>query len=202
MKCKEVLKLLKVTRQTLCSYIKNGKIIGKKLPNGRYDYDEESVYKLLGKGYSRKNVVYCRVSSSKQKNDLKNQKNTLENFCMKNGVVISDIYEDIGSGINFDRREFQRLLNDVVGNQISKIYITYCDRLSRISYKMFESLFKKFNCEIIVLNRIDNKEGIEKEIIGEIIDLIHCFSMKMYSNRRKEKMRLIEKDLILENDKV
>ena len=67
---------------------------------------------------------------------------------------------------------------------------------------MFEELFKKFNCEIIVLNKIDNKQEVEKEIIGEIIDLIHCFSMKVYSNRRKEKLTLVEKDLRLENDKI
>ena len=67
---------------------------------------------------------------------------------------------------------------------------------------MFEELFKKFNCEIIVLNKIDNEQEIEKEIIGEIIDLIHCFSMKVYSNRRKEKLTLVEKDLRLENDKI
>ena len=67
---------------------------------------------------------------------------------------------------------------------------------------MYEELFKKFNCEIIVLNKIDNEQEIEKEIIGEIIDLIHCFSMKVYSNRRKEKLTLVEKDLRLENDKI
>lgn len=200
MKCKEVLKLLRVTRQTLCKYLKEGKITGKKLVNGCYDYNEESVYKMLGKGYSRKSVIYCRVSTSKQKNDLKNQKELLENFCIHNGIEISDVYEDIGSGINFDRKDFQRLLNDVVNNQISKIYITYCDRLSRISYKMFEELFKKFNCEIIVLNKIDNKQEIEKEIIGEIIDLLHCFSMKVYSNRRKEKLKIVMKDLKLEDE--
>ena len=34
-----------------------------------------------------------------------------------------------------------------------------------------------------------------------IIKLIHCFSMKVYSNRRKEKLTLVEKDLRLENEK-
>lgn len=66
---------------------------------------------------------------------------------------------------------------------------------------MFEELFKRFNCEIIVLNKIDNEQEVEKEIIGEIIDLIHYFSMKVYSNRRKEKLTLVEKDLRLENEK-
>ena len=56
---------------------------------------------------------------------------------MSRGIKISDVYLDIGSGINYDRKEFQRLVDDVVNNRVSKIYITYKDRLSRISFDMF-----------------------------------------------------------------
>lgn len=56
-------------------------------------------------------------------------------------------------------------------------------------------MFEKFNCEIIVINDIDNVQIIEKEIFNEIISLIHCFSMKVYSNRRKDKLKLIEQEL-------
>ena len=64
---------------------------------------------------------------------------------------------------------------------------------------MINQLFKKFGTEIIVVNGIDNPKEIEKEIFEEIISLLHCFSMKMYSSRRKEKLKLVEKELILEN---
>lgn len=64
---------------------------------------------------------------------------------------------------------------------------------------MINQLFKKFGTEIIVVNDIDNPKEIEKEIFEEIISLLHCFSMKMYSSRRKEKLKLVEKELILEN---
>ena len=53
MKASKVLKLLQVTRPTLCKYVKTGKIRGKRLPNGYYDYDEESVYKFLDKDLKR-----------------------------------------------------------------------------------------------------------------------------------------------------
>ena len=56
-------------------------------------------------------------------------------------------------------------------------------------------MFEKFNCEIIVINDIDNEQIIEKEIFNEIISLIHCFSMKVSSNRRKDKLKLIEQEL-------
>jgi len=200
MKAKNVLNKLKITRQTLCTYVKQSKIKVKLLHNKQYDYNEEDVYKLLGyKKENRKHVIYSRVSTTKQKNYLKNQIEVVEGFCNKNGIVINDIYKDIGSGINFEeRKEFKKLLNDIIEYKIDTIYITYKDRLSRIGYKTFEELFNNYGTKIIVLNEIDDEKIIEKEIFNELISLIHSFSMKVYSNRRKEKLKLIEKDLSLE----
>lgn len=65
---------------------------------------------------------------------------------------------------------------------------------------MFKNLFKNFNCEIVVMNDTDDSKTIEKEIFSEIIGLIHCFAMKMYSSRRKAKMKNIEEDLRLEDE--
>lgn len=199
MTSKEVLKLLKISRVTLCNYVKLNKIRVKEKVNGFYDYCKEDVYKLLDKDLERTNVLYCRVSTKKQEKDLENQKYILKQFCNKNGIIVNDIYQDIGSGINFDRKEFQRLVNDVVNHKIDKIFITYKDRLSRISFQMFKNLFHQFNCQVVVLNQLDDQKLIEKQIFNQIISLIHCFSMKVYSNRRKEKLKLIQKDLQLEN---
>jgi len=63
----EVLQLLQISRQTLGRYVKNGTIKVTELPNGRYDYDEQSVYQIFNKGVSRKTYIYARVSTAKQK---------------------------------------------------------------------------------------------------------------------------------------
>ncbi|MDE6657049.1 MAG: hypothetical protein K2J88_00495 [Oscillospiraceae bacterium] len=73
MKAKEVLNVLKITRQTLTKYVKNGLIKTEILLNGRYEYDEESVYAFLNKEVKRKTHIYARVSTPKQKRDLENQ---------------------------------------------------------------------------------------------------------------------------------
>ena len=202
MKADKVLKLLKISRVTLCNYAKTGKIKATKLPSGHYDYDIDSVYELLGKRNKTKrvNVLYCRVSTPKQKKDLENQKKTLEEFCAKNGLTISNVYEDIGSGINFDRKGLSELIFKVINHEVSKVIITYKDRLSRISFDLFKNLFEEFNCEIVVLNEIDDAKIIEKEIFKEIVDMIHCFSMRLYSSRRKEKLKLVEKQLKLDEE--
>ena len=72
MKSNKVLKLLNITRPTLSSYVKKGRLKATMQSNGYYNYDEESVYKILNKDIERKNVIYARVSTSKQKKDLEN----------------------------------------------------------------------------------------------------------------------------------
>lgn len=73
MTAQEVLRTLQITRPTLTKYVKNGVIKVTVKGNGRYDYDADSVYKMLNKDIERKTYVYARVSTSKQKADLENQ---------------------------------------------------------------------------------------------------------------------------------
>ena len=49
MKAKEVLQILDITRPTLCKYVKEGKIKIDANINGKYRYNAESVFKLIGK---------------------------------------------------------------------------------------------------------------------------------------------------------
>ena len=80
MQAKEVLSLLKISRQTLTKYVKEGIIKTELLSNGRYDYDTDSVYAFLNKDLKRKTYIYARVSTSKQKPDLDNQIELLIQF--------------------------------------------------------------------------------------------------------------------------
>ena len=194
MKSAKVLKILHITRQTLVQYVKRKEIRVVLLPNGTYDYNDDDVYRKAGLASERMNVVYARVSTAKQKADLENQVEILVNFCNKNGVKVNKTYKDVASGMNFDRKQFKVLLNEILDFKVGKLYITYKDRLSRISFDMFKRLFSEFGCEIIVINDTDEKTD-ETDIFEEIISMLHCFSMRMYSRRRKRKLELIKEDL-------
>lgn len=201
MKSSKVLKILNISRQTLVKYVKNGDIRVVMQANKQYDYNEEDVYRKAGLSENRINVVYARVSTSKQKRDLENQAETLISYCNANGVKVDKVYKDIASGMNFERKQFRSMLEDVLNYRIRSIYITYKDRFSRISFDMFERLFLEYNCKIIVINKTESTtKDDEKEIFSDIISMLHCFAMKMYSRRRKKKMELIREDLKNELD--
>jgi predicted site-specific integrase-resolvase len=199
MKPKEVMEVLRISRSTLRRLRKEGKIKAIRLPNGRYDYDEESVYRYLfetmGKPPQRKTVIYARVSTSKQKQDLINQIELAKNFCIARGWKIDGIYKDVASALNFDaRKDFQALLNEVMSYRVERVVISYRDRLTRVGFSFFENLFARFGTQIVVVNDyVSEKKDIE-EIIEEIITLLHSFSMKYYSNRRK--LRRVVEDVL------
>ncbi len=195
MKANEVLKLLQVTRPTLTSYVKNGRVKVKKLPNGYYDYDEDSVLKLAGVNIERTSVIYARVSTQKQKNDLQNQIDTVMKYANNNGYKVAKVYSDIASGIAYDRGQFMELLNDVIERKIKKVFVENKDRLTRVSFNMWKELFKQFECDLVAVNDVVNPKTDEEEIFSDIISLLHCFAMKMYSQRRKNKLRIVKEDL-------
>ena len=97
--------------------------------------------------------------------------------------------------MSFNRKMFNDLLFEVLDYKIEKLYISNKDRLCRLSFNLLKDLFSRFGCEIIVINDIDSSTSKENEIFEDIISMLHCFAMKMYSSRRKKKLELISEDL-------
>lgn len=197
MKASEVLQLLKITRPTLTKYVKEGKIKVTVKGNGKYDYDVDSVYKMLNKDIERKTYLYARVSTVKQKKDLENQIQLLKNYCFQNGLQINGIYTDVASGISFEKRkDFFIMLDDIIAGKVKKVVIAYKDRLSRVGFELFSYLFKKYGCEIIVISEVGSEKLDSEEIFEEIVSLLHCYSMKLYSKRKGQKIKSVleEKD--------
>ena len=200
---KEVANLCGVTIHTVCMWRKEGRLPFMKINDRVILHKIEDVEKLLNKKIfseentkKRKNIIYASVSTSKQKDDLKKQIQILNDFCNSNGIIIDEIFAEIASGINEDREEFNKIIDLVINKEIDKIYITFEDRLTRFGFKYFENLFDKFDTQIVVLNNKINNESFEEELSNDLISIIHHFSMKMYSNRRK---KLKEASKLIEN---
>lgn len=187
---KDVLRLLNVTRPTLTKYVKEGTIKVTTLPNGRYDYDDESIYKFLNKDVKRKTYIYARVSKSNQKKDLDNQVEMLKQFCFSAGYTVDAIFKDVASGISFEkRRDFFNMLDDIIAGKVQRVVISHRDRLSRAGFELFYHVFLRFNCEIVVMSEVGSPKLDSEEIFEEIISLLHCYSMELYSKRRVDNIR-------------
>ena len=130
----------------------------------------------------RKNIIYCRVSSSNQKNDLKSQKDFLIDFTRNIGLSIDDTYTDIGSGMNFKRKNFLKLLEEVQNNEIESVTIAHKDRLCRFGYELIEHIFNKYNVKINLIN--DDRLSPEQELCQDLTSILHVFSSRLYGLRK------------------
>jgi len=115
----------------------------------------------------------------------------LKMWAFQNGLQINGIYSDIASGINFDgRKDFFCLLDEIMNYKVGKIIIAYKDRLSRVGFSFFDKLLKKFGTEIVVVSEVGSKKLDAEEVFEEIISLLHCYSMKLYSQRKNKKLEV------------
>lgn len=188
MRCKEALDLLKVHRVTLNKYVREGKIRVTELANGRYEYNDADVYAFIGKRVEKhgtKIISYSRVSTQNQKDQLKEQTKRVYDSCIARGIVLDEQLEDIGSGMSSDRKNFDKLCQMIFHGDVDTVVLENKDRLVRFGFDMLEKFFKYFGTNILVLNdKLENKT-YEQELTDDLISVIHYFTMKSYSHRRK-----------------
>lgn len=204
MKAKQVLEILSITRQTLCSYVKQGKIKIKSVFNKyHYEYDDDSVYALIGQKKEKKDrkiISYSRVSTQNQKEQLKEQTKRIYESCISRGLVLDEQFEDIKSGMSSERPGFQKILQMIIRNEVELLVIENKDRLVRFGYEILEQLFKYFGTKILVLNDVLENKSYEQELTEDLISIIHYFTMKNYSHRRK--LNRLRKELEESKEKV
>lgn len=193
----EFAKKIGVSVKTLRRWDMNGKLVAKRTPSNHRYYEEADLRKLYGiKEESRKTVVYCRVSSTRQKNDLESQITAMEQFCLASGIAVDDWIQEIGGGMNFKRQKFLTLMSRIQRGEIAKLLIAHKDRLCRFGFDYFSFLAKENDCEIIVVNQ--ESLSPQQELIEDLMAIIHTFSCRLYGLRKCKKN--IKKAITNESD--
>jgi predicted site-specific integrase-resolvase len=177
-----------VSVKTLQRWDREGKLRARRTPAGRRLYDEDQLFEATGRMrvvIAKKTVAYIRVSSQGQKPDLKNQRASLEQFCVAKGLAIDEWIEEIGGGLNFKRAKFIRLIDDLNAGRISCLLIAHKDRLARFGFDLLRHLAVKGDCELIVMNQ--ESLSPEREMVEDLMAITNCFSARLYGLRNYKK---------------
>ena len=179
----EFAKLINKSVKTLQRWDYSKVLVAHRSPKNRRYYSEEQLleYKGIKAKDTSCNVVYCRVSNANQKDDLKNQKEFIATFCLNSGIAIDEWYVDIGSGLNYNRKNFNKLLSEVEHGKIKTIIIAHKDRFIRFGYEWFKRFCLNHGCKIAIIN--DDKLSPESEMVQDLINIIHVFSCRIYGLR-------------------
>lgn len=131
----------------------------------------------------RSDVIYARVSTRKQKDDLEQQINHLKVFAVDYNPKNLIVKSDIGSGLNDNRKELNQLLNLVQNDKINRIFIMYKDRLTRFGFNYIKQICDFHNTEIIIVSSEENNKSLQEELAEDIISVIHSSSDELYGMR-------------------
>ena len=167
---KQATQIYKVTPKTLRRWAKNNQIkfITTKGGHRRYKIPQTK---------TRQKIIYARVSSKKQENDLERQVTYLKKKYPTHTVI-----KDIGSGINFKRKGLQKILGLLFEENVSEIVVYSKDRLSRFANDLLEYLFKYFGASIIYENIRDPKTSTN-ELTEDLMSVITVFTSRYYGSR-------------------
>ena len=156
-------------------------------PKGHRRYLLSDVLSLLGKQPTEninETAIYCRVSSQDQKNhgDLERQKGRVLEYCVNKKYNVTYIFEEVGSGLNDNRKKFHNLLDVITERKISKVVVEHKDRLTRLNFEIIKKLAKGFGVEIEVID-VELNKTFEEELVSDIVSLMASFSARLYGKR-------------------
>lgn len=180
----EAAEILDVSVATLQRWDREGKLKAERSATNRRYYTQEQINEYLGVASNdgRINVIYARVSAAWASDDLAKQENFLLDYCNANGITVSENMSDIGSGLNFNRPEWNQLLQKVEDREVNKIYVTHKDRFVRLAFDWFANFCKRHGSEIVVINNPATSPS--QELVDDLVSIINLFSSRLPGLRR------------------
>ena len=170
---KEASKLLGLHPNTLRHYADNGTIETYRTKSGQRRYNVEA---YLGLQKQSTTICYCRVSSPKQREDLKRQVQF-----MREQYPEAEVIKDIGSGLNYKRKGLKTLLGRAMRGEQLEIVVAHKDRLARFGFELIEWIIQQSSGRIVVLKQTNLSP--EQELTNDLLSILHVFSCRMHGLR-------------------
>lgn len=186
--------MLGVSVSTLRRWEREGKIKPERTPGGQRRYSETDYKIMTGKPVPvdrpRKTVLYGRVSPSGQRDDLGRHVSALEAYAVSKGYCF-EVYEDVGSGLNYNRRNFRKLLKDMMAGRVDRVVVMHKDRLLRFGFAMLADIAEASNVVLEVVDKTEVERDVKKEMVEDMLSIVQHFCSRLYGLRSHTYKRVV-----------
>lgn len=186
---------LGISVKTLRRWADSGKIRSLRSPTGQRRFYLADIKRITPRDLkqldSRVTINYARVSSNDQKQDLVRQVQALESFSASNGWQFETI-QDLGSGLNYQKKGLQKLLKRILSGEIGRLVITHKDRLLRFGAELVFAMCEEYEVEVVIINKSSEELTFEQELVSDMIELVTVFSARLYGARSKKNKQMID----------
>lgn len=189
--------------QTLRILADKEKIASYRTPSGQRRFNRKSLQEMCNPSLhdvqsqdkqrktAKRDFIYARVSSRKQMDDLSRQVEFLKS--RRNEYVAYNVVQDIGSGINFQRKGLQTILDACLQGTIGTVVVAHRDRLARFAFSLIEYLIVRAGGNLTVIDDVerDSCKTSEQELSEDLLSIIHVYSCKQMGRRKYRKHKRV-----------
>ena len=100
-------------------------------------------------------------------------------------MVVDEVLEDIGSGLNYNRKKWNKLMEECTLGVVTTVLIAHEDRFIRFGYDWFERFLKSNGIEIIIVN--NEKLSPQEELVHDLLSKEIGVIVEKYSVAIKRK---------------
>ncbi len=184
---------LGVSVKTVRRWSDAGRLRCERTASGHRRYYTSDIIRMTTKPAKeeRKTLVYGRVSSHDQKDDLVRQTEVLSHFCVAKGWEY-EVIIDLGSGLNYKKKGLKKLLKLILTNQVERIVLTHKDRLLRFGSELVFAMCEEFQTEVVIINKTKEDSTFEAELVRDMIELVTVFSARLYGSRSRKNQKIVD----------
>uniref|UniRef100_A0A6M3X7X8 Putative resolvase domain containing protein n=1 Tax=viral metagenome TaxID=1070528 RepID=A0A6M3X7X8_9ZZZZ len=175
MKLSDYAKKIGVNYRTAWNWYKSGILDAVQMPTGTIivKENENQIVDYV--------VIYARVSSSENKNNLDTQAERLVGYATAKGYQIKEVVKEIGSGVNDNRQRLQKILRE---GKATIIVVEHKDRLTRFGFNYLSTLLEKQGCHIEIVNETGNDKD---DLMQDLVSIITSMCARYYGLRRSKR---------------
>ena len=184
-----------VHAHTLREWADSGLLPSIRVPSGQRLYDVDAFVRKSYKGSDaptdkrddRLRLCYCRVSSHSQCDDLERQVEFMRSKYPDHTIV-----KDVGSGINWKRKQFKAVLEFAMRGRVEEVVVAHRDRLCRFAFELVEWILVSNGCRLVVLDQ-GMAASQHSELAEDLLAIVQVFDRR--ANGRRKYGKKATKDL-------
>ena len=121
-------------------------------------------------------VLYARVSSHDQRDDLERQVRRLREYAERQGWADAEVVTEIGSGLNGKRKKLLKLLRSPA---VARIVVEHRHRLAPFGFEMVEAALASAGKQVLV---VEDGE-VTDDLVRDLLEILTLACGRLYGRR-------------------
>jgi len=110
----------------------------------------------------------------------------LRAYCQAQHIQVDEWVEAMGSGLNHQRKQFNRIMEEIELGRVQRLIIAHKGRLVRLGFEWFAAFCERHGTELVIVS--GKTLSPEQELVQDLLSIVYIFSARLYGLRSYKKV--------------